>query len=92
TLLAAQKILQVFEQPFELAEQQIHILPSIGIALYPEHGENEKQLISCADAAMYKAKKNGGNRIEMGYQGLRNVHAELRPEANIPENKAMKII
>ena len=90
--MVRQQIIPLFQQPFELAEQQIHILPSIGIALYPEHGEDEKQLISCADTAMYKAKKNGGNRIEMGYQGLRNLHAELRPEANIPENKAMKII
>lgn len=67
TLLVAQKVLQMLNQPFELAEQQIHILPSIGIALYPEHGLDEKQLLSCADAAMYKAKKNGGNGIEMGY-------------------------
>lgn len=89
TLLAAQKILQVLNQPFELTDQQIHILPSIGIALYPEHGTDEKQLLSCADAAMYKAKKNGGNRIEMGYQGLRNLHAD--PLTAAPELKSAEL-
>ncbi|WP_330130895.1 diguanylate cyclase domain-containing protein [Shewanella xiamenensis] len=74
TLLVAQKVLDILNQPFELVEQQIHIFPSIGVALYPEHGKDEQQLISCADAAMYKAKKNGGNRIELGYQGLKGKH------------------
>jgi GGDEF domain-containing protein len=32
---------------------------SIGIALYPEHGIEEKQLLKHADEAMYLAKKNG---------------------------------
>ena len=76
TLLVAQKILEVLNQPFELVNQQVHILPSIGIALYPEHGRDEKQLLSCADTAMYKAKRNGGNRIEMGYQGLKTSYFE----------------
>jgi len=90
TLLAAHKILQVLNQPFELADQQIHILPSIGIALYPEHGMDEKQLLSCADAAMYKAKKNGGNRIEMGYQGLRNLNADPLPAASESEESELE--
>lgn len=76
TLLVAQKILEVLNHPFELVNQQIHILPSIGIALYPEHGKDEKQLLSCADSAMYKAKRNGGNRVEMGYQGLKTSYFE----------------
>lgn len=67
TLIAAEKVLKTLNQAFELEDQQIHILPSIGVALYPEHGQDEKQLLSCADTAMYRAKKNGGNRIEIGY-------------------------
>lgn len=72
-MLVAQKILQALNQPFELADESIYIIPSIGVALYPEHGLDESQLLSCADAAMYKAKKKGGNRIEMGYYGLKHV-------------------
>ncbi|QYJ80528.1 sensor domain-containing diguanylate cyclase [Shewanella acanthi] len=74
TLIAAQKIQQALNIPFELGEAQVSIFPSIGIALYPEHGKDEWQLLSCADAAMYKAKKSGGNRIELGYQGMKNKH------------------
>lgn len=38
------------------------ITASIGIAMYPEHGENIQDLISAADAALYKAKNNGRNQ------------------------------
>lgn len=38
---------------------------------------------------MYKAKKNGGNRIEMGYQGLRNLHAD--PLTAAPELKSTEL-
>lgn len=78
TLVVAQKIQQALSQPFQLVDQQVCIVPSIGIALYPEHGTDEQQLLSCADAAMYKAKKQGGNRIEMGYYGLKPLY--IAPE------------
>jgi len=38
-------------------------LLSIGIALYPEHGVEEKTLLKHADEAMYFAKRNGGNHF-----------------------------
>jgi diguanylate cyclase (GGDEF)-like protein len=43
----------------------LHISSSIGIANYPEHGDDGKQLIRHADEAMYAAKKIGGNRLLM---------------------------
>ncbi|CAD6363972.1 GGDEF domain-containing protein [Shewanella putrefaciens] len=92
TLVTAQKILQVLNQPFELIDQQVQILPSIGIAMYPEHGIDEKQLISCADTAMYKAKKNGGNRIEMGYQGLRSIFVDTILPLELHPTNAKKVI
>jgi diguanylate cyclase (GGDEF)-like protein/PAS domain S-box-containing protein len=65
SLHIAQTILRALNQPFQLADQSLHILPSIGIALYPEHGLDEAQLLASSDAAMYRAKKNGGNYIEI---------------------------
>jgi diguanylate cyclase (GGDEF)-like protein/PAS domain S-box-containing protein len=56
----ADKILQTLKQPFDLAGHHLHISSSIGIAVYPEHGEDERQLSKNADTAMYHAKKNGG--------------------------------
>lgn len=45
--------------PVELAAKQFRVTPSIGIALYPEHGMSGPTLIAHADAAMYCAKKRG---------------------------------
>lgn len=59
----SEKICQLLTQPFVLAGLELFISPSIGIALYPEHGDDYEQLIDYADEAMYSAKKDGGNRF-----------------------------
>ncbi|MDP1928016.1 MAG: diguanylate cyclase [Thiobacillus sp.] len=61
----AEKIRAALDEPFDLAGHLVHVSPSIGIALYPEHGDDYRQLIHSADAAMYAAKKRGGNRSGM---------------------------
>jgi diguanylate cyclase (GGDEF)-like protein len=58
--LCAEKIHKVFVEPFEIEQQHIEISPSIGVAVYPTHGEDEDQLLKYADMAMYDAKKLGG--------------------------------
>lgn len=58
----AAKIHAAFEQPFELAGCRLQVSTSIGIALYPDHGEDDKQLLRHADDAMYDAKRQGGRR------------------------------
>ena len=57
----AEKICGTLNQPFELSGNRVHISSSIGIAVYPENGTDEKTLLKNADAAMYYAKKSGGN-------------------------------
>ena len=59
--VVAEKIRVALQRPFELAGQRLQIAASIGIAVYPEHGGEGMQLIRRADAAMYVAKKRGGN-------------------------------
>lgn len=49
---------------------------SIGIAAYPEDGNDIEELIIRADAAMYAAKQSGRNRVEMYASGM----DQLRPE------------
>ncbi len=60
----AQRLLEVIHQPFELADQEVGIGASIGIALYPEDAASQQDLLRMADMAMYRAKNRGKNRIE----------------------------
>jgi diguanylate cyclase (GGDEF)-like protein len=61
----AAKIRAAVDRPFELAGRLLHVSASIGAAIYPEHAEDDKQLMRLADDAMYGAKRQGGNRVLM---------------------------
>jgi diguanylate cyclase (GGDEF)-like protein/PAS domain S-box-containing protein len=61
----AGKIRAALDQPLELAGHRLHVSASIGIAVHPEHGHEDKQLMRHADDAMYIAKRQGGNRVSM---------------------------
>jgi diguanylate cyclase (GGDEF)-like protein len=54
--LVARKIMKALEEPFVIDNLPIAVEASIGIALYPDHGENADSLIQRADVAMYVAK------------------------------------
>jgi diguanylate cyclase (GGDEF)-like protein/PAS domain S-box-containing protein len=60
----AQKILEAFQKPFVFDGQEVYITTSIGIAIYPEDGEDIDTLIKHADIAMYSAKKAGRNAYQ----------------------------
>lgn len=61
-LVVAEKIRREINAPFELAGgYPISISCSIGVAIYPEHGKDEKRLSKNADEAMYVAKAQGGD-------------------------------
>lgn len=60
-MAVAEKIRTSLAAPFSGCGEQIRISASIGIAIYPDHGEDRDQLIRRADGAMYLAKKGGGN-------------------------------
>lgn len=62
---AADKILAAFGQDFDLEGQRVYIQPSIGVAIYPEHGGEEHRLLGRADEAMYLSKRNGGNQVRV---------------------------
>ena len=59
----AEKIRLALAEPYEWQEHEIELSVSIGIALFPEQGEEITQLLAAADEAMYKAKKRGKNCI-----------------------------
>ena len=64
-LRVAEKILRVLNQPFELAGHHLEMSASIGVAVYPEHGVDEKILVKNADTAMYLAKNGGRNNARL---------------------------
>jgi diguanylate cyclase (GGDEF)-like protein/PAS domain S-box-containing protein len=59
--VVADRVLEMLEQPFVVAEQEIYLSGSIGIAMVPP-GATPEEVIRDADAAMYRAKSEGRNR------------------------------
>lgn len=57
----AKKIVETIARPFLINGKSCSVSASIGIALFPEHGETAEQLVKIADAAMYLAKHSGKN-------------------------------
>jgi len=60
----APKILEAVREPFEFDDHELHITTSIGIALYPEDGEDVDTLMKNADIAMYRAKDRGRDNAQ----------------------------
>lgn len=54
----ANAFLKALERPFKINDTTITVGASIGITVYPEHGENETDMLCRADSAMYSAKKS----------------------------------
>ena len=57
-IVTSKKILSSFSETFEVEGVDISITASIGIAIYPEHGQDVQTLLRYADIAMYVAKRN----------------------------------
>jgi diguanylate cyclase (GGDEF)-like protein/PAS domain S-box-containing protein len=65
SMAIAEKLRAALNEPFSLPDQQLQISTSIGIATFPHHGDEARQLTRAADYAMYHVKQNGGNRIRL---------------------------
>ena len=61
----AQRILDNLKPAFKLEGQPFHVSTSIGIALYPNDGEDAETLVKNADAALYRAKEMGRNNYQL---------------------------
>ena len=58
----AQRLIEAFQSPLGLGgSQEVVISPSIGVAMYPDHGQVPTDLLKYADTAMYQAKDRGRN-------------------------------
>jgi diguanylate cyclase (GGDEF)-like protein len=61
----ARKLNSVVREPFRALNHDLIVTSSIGIAVYPEDGEDARTLLKNADAAMYQAKEQGRDRYRL---------------------------
>ena len=57
--VVAKKLLKAIAGPHRIGAQDVMVTASIGMAIYPDHGQDAETLIANADAAMYGAKREG---------------------------------
>jgi diguanylate cyclase (GGDEF)-like protein len=83
----ASRIVEVLEQPFLVGEETVQVSGSVGVASYPNDGEDGAALLQRADMALYRAKEEGRNGFqffrhsefaELGGSGGMALETELR--------------
>jgi diguanylate cyclase (GGDEF)-like protein len=79
---AAQKLLLVLSEKYEVGNSEVYATPSIGIGLYPDSGDTAERLVKAADVAMYEAKKRGGGRFQY-YSAALNTKLAQREELEV---------
>ncbi|MDK9716312.1 MAG: EAL domain-containing protein [Trichlorobacter sp.] len=81
----ANDLLALVHEPFQLATAgEVSVGISIGIALYPEHGSTEQELLQQADAALYRAKADGRSRFRFFNEELtREARERIKLEASL---------
>ncbi|PKI15788.1 GGDEF-domain containing protein [Colwellia sp. 12G3] len=73
----AEKVIETIGKPVNLEGNLVSVGASIGIALYPNDGNNSDELLRHADVAMYHAKQAGKNNFKF-YTAQMNVEAMAR--------------
>ncbi len=64
-LALAEKIRQELRRPYAIDGHELTISCSLGVAVYPDDGSSEVELFKSADTAMYRAKEEGRDRIQV---------------------------
>lgn len=55
----AHQVSKRLQEQFTIGDHELQVGASIGIAIYPEHGKSFKEVLHCADLAMYASKQQG---------------------------------
>lgn len=85
----ADKILHVLTLPFHINKKELHIDGSIGIALYPNDGEDADTLLKHSDTAMYHAKATGRNKYQFFTPEMNRLAVE-RHDLGVDLHRAMR--
>jgi len=55
------KVIQAVSQPYRIQDREVRITASVGVGIYPLHGDEVETLMKSADLALYEAKRTGKN-------------------------------
>jgi len=59
------KVIQVVSQPWSFQGRGARVTASVGVSIYPTHGEDVETLMKSADLALYEAKRTGKNNYRI---------------------------
>ncbi|MGZ8203943.1 MAG: diguanylate cyclase domain-containing protein, partial [Burkholderiales bacterium] len=60
-----EKLREALQAPYDLEGEEARVGASVGVALFPEHGNDPESLLRAADSALYVAKRSGKNRTRV---------------------------
>jgi diguanylate cyclase (GGDEF)-like protein len=76
-LAVAEKLRASLSEPYALESESARVGVSIGVALFPEHGDESDSLLSAADTALYEAKREGKGRVCVAREAAPRARARL---------------
>jgi len=80
-VVVAERIIAAVGKPFSIESAELQVTASLGIALYPDDANDERQLMANADAAMYHTK-----------QGGRNGYTFFTPSMQVSANRQLRLL
>lgn len=84
-----QRILDQLSEPVVIGTQELVVTCSIGVAVFPDDGEDVDALMRYADIAMYQAKQDGKNNFQF-YSKQKNTHTTARLDLETRLRRALE--
>lgn len=82
--IVAERVHEVFEEPYDLNGETLYLNASVGIAIYPDNGSTINDLMRCAENALSRSKRDGGNEYTFFSESMnRNAAERIRMESDI---------
>ena len=73
----ASKVIEAVREPLMIGNSHYQLGVSIGIALFPDHGDSTERLMQQADIAMYEAKRGGGSACQLSHLAIHGGQEQL---------------